>query len=107
MNNKTLSVVAYITLIGWLIAYFSGKEKADSLLKYHLRQALGLAIVSIIFNLALNAISLAIPGLSFLSFIGWIILVFWILGIINASNGAEKPVPVFGKAFEKQFSFIG
>ncbi|WP_133779593.1 DUF4870 domain-containing protein [Pedobacter nutrimenti] len=107
MNNKTLSVVSYITLIGWLIAYFSGKEKADSLLKYHLRQALGLAIVSIIFNLALNAILLAAPSLSFLGFAGWAILVFWILGIINASNGAEKPVPVFGKIFENQFAFIG
>lgn len=107
MNNKTLSIVAYITIIGWLIAYFSGKDKADALLKYHLKQSLGLAIVSIIFNVALMVVASIVPSLAFLGLIGYVIMVFWILGIINAANGALKPVPVFGKAFENQFAFIG
>ena len=33
MDNKTLSIVSYITIIGWVIAYFVGKDKADDLLK--------------------------------------------------------------------------
>lgn len=107
MNNKTLSIVAYITIIGWLIAYFSGKDKADALLKYHLKQSLGLAIVSIIFNVVLFVVASIVPSLAFLGLVGYVIMVFWILGIINAANGALKPVPVFGKAFEKQFAFIG
>ncbi len=106
MNNKTLSIVSYVTLIGWLIAYFSGKEKADVLLKYHLKQALGLAIVSIIFSVALQVIASVVPALSFLGVFGLVILVFWILGMINAANGALKPVPIFGKAFEHKFSFL-
>jgi len=107
MNNKTLSIVAYITIIGWLIAYFSGKDKADALLKYHLKQSLGLAIVSIIFNVVLMVVASIVPSLAFLGLIGYVIMIFWILGIINAANGALKPVPVFGKAFENQFAFIG
>jgi uncharacterized membrane protein len=107
MNNKTLSIVSYITLIGWLIAYFSGKDKADNLLKYHLKQSLGLAIVSIVLNVILSVIGAIIPSLSFLSMVGWVIFIFWVLGIINAANSVEKPVPVFGKAFENSFSFIG
>jgi len=107
MNNKTLSIVSYITLIGWLIAYFSGKEKADNLLKYHLKQSLGLAIVSIILNVVLSFIGSMVPALSFLGMVGWVIFIFWVLGIINAANSAQKPIPVFGKAFEKSFSFIG
>ncbi|PYF70062.1 DUF4870 domain-containing protein [Pedobacter nutrimenti] len=106
MNNKTLSIVSYVTLIGWLIAYFSGKEKADDLLKYHLKQALGLAIVSIIFSVALQVIASVVPALSFLGVFGLVILVFWILGMINAANGALKPVPILGKAFEHKFSFL-
>lgn len=107
MNNKTLSILSYVTLIGWLVAYFSGKDKADALLKYHLKQSLGLAIVSILLSIVLNVIASIVPALSFLSMVGLVIVVFWILGIINAANGALKPIPVFGKAFENQFAFIG
>ena len=106
MNNKTLSIVSYITLIGWLVAYFLGKDKADALLRYHLKQSLGLAIVSIVFNVILNVIVSLVPGLAFLGLIGFVIVVFWILGIINAANSAQKPVPLFGKAFETSFAFI-
>ena len=107
MDNKTLSIVSYITIVGWLIAYLVGKDKADSLLKYHLRQALGLALVSIAFNIVLRIVASVVPALSFLGLIGLVFLVFWILGIINAANGAEKPIPVFGKMFEDKSAFIG
>lgn len=107
MNNKTLSIISYITPIGWLVAYLSGKDQADSLLKYHLRQSLGLMIISIIFNIIMRVIATAAPALSFLGIVGLVILIFWVLGMINAANGAEKPVPVFGKMFEDKFAFIG
>lgn len=106
MNSKTLSILSYVTLIGWLIAYFSGKEKSDSLLRYHLKQSLGLAIVSIVLNIVLSIIAHVVPALSFLGLAGYVILIFWVLGIINAANQAEKPVPVIGKVFEDKFAFI-
>ncbi|WP_426327946.1 DUF4870 domain-containing protein [Pedobacter sp. R-06] len=107
MNNKTLSIISYITIIGWLVAYFSGKDKADALLKYHLRQSLGLAIVNIIFSVVLTIIASMIPSLSFLGLIGYVFIVLWIMGIINAANGALKPVPLIGKWFEDKSSFVG
>lgn len=106
MNTKTLSIVSYVTVIGWLIAYFSGKEKTDALLRYHLKQSLGMAVVSVLLSIVLNVVASIVPALSFLGLSGFAILVFWVLGMINAANGALKPVPVFGKAFENQFSFI-
>lgn len=107
MNNKTLSIISYITIIGWLVAYFSGKDKADALLKYHLRQSLGLAIVNIIFSVVLTIIASMVPSLSFLGLIGYVFIVLWIMGIINAANGALKPVPLIGKWFEDKSSFVG
>lgn len=104
MNNKSLAIISYITIIGWLVAYFIGKDKADALLKYHLRQSLGLAIVNIIFGIVLNIIAFAVPTLSFLSLIGYVFIVLWIMGIINAANGALKPVPLIGKMFEEKYS---
>ena len=107
MNNKTLSIVSYITIIGWLVAYLKGKDNADSMLKYHLRQALGLALVNIIFSLALNIVAMVIPALSFIGVFGFVFLILTKNGIINAANGAQKPLPIIGKMFENKFAFVG
>ena len=107
MNNKTLSIISYITPLGWILAYFLGRDNADSLLKYHLRQTLGLMLISIIFNIIMRILVSITPLLSFLGIAGLLIIIFWILGMINAANGAEKPVPILGKMFEDKFAFIG
>lgn len=106
MNNKTLSIVSYITPIGWLVSFFTGKENADSLLKYHLRQSFGLLIFSIILSIILN-ILMSITSMYFLGYISIINLVLMIIGIINAANEVEKPLPIIGKMLEDKFSFIG
>ncbi|SFS34789.1 import component protein [Sphingobacterium wenxiniae] len=107
MDNKTLSIVSYITIIGWLIAYFAGKEKANDLLKYHLRQSLGLFICSAAFNIIVTILVLIIPALAILSYFSIIFLILIILGILNAANEVKKPLPIIGKIFENQFAFIG
>ncbi|MDR2234426.1 MAG: hypothetical protein LBE56_15040 [Tannerella sp.] len=107
MDNKTLSIVSYITLIGWLIAFFAGKEKSNDLLKYHLRQSLGLTIISLIFSIVLSIIIMILPVLAMLSFVNIVFFVLLVIGIINAANEAKKPLPVIGKLFEDKFGFIG
>lgn len=107
MNNKTLSIVSYITIIGWLIAYFTGKENANSLLKYHLKQSFGLVICSIVFNIVVSILTSLMPFLFFVGYVGIVFLGLMIIGIINASNEVEKPLPIIGKLFENKFGFIG
>ncbi|MDR6919719.1 DUF4870 domain-containing protein [Chryseobacterium sp. 2987] len=107
MDNKTLSIVSYISIVGWLIAYFMGKDHSDSILRYHLRQSLGLAIISILFSVVLNVLAMLIPALGILGILSLGIVILWIIGIINAANNAQKPLPVIGKMFEDKFSFIG
>lgn len=94
MNKKVTGIVAYFTLIGWLIAFLAGdKENA----KFHLNQALVLAIANILLGIV-NSI------LGFIPFVGGIIgtvlsillLVLWILGLISAIKDEEKAVPVLG-----------
>ncbi len=107
MDNKTLSIVSYITIFGWLISFFSGKDKADGILRYHLKQSLGLVISTFILYAVLNVLFL-ITELGFL--VGLFGLLPWVLaiiGIINAANEVEKPLPLIGKMFENKFSFIG
>lgn len=105
MNNKTLAIVAYITIIGWLISYFSGKDTADDFLKYHLRQGLAVFIFGFILGIVLN-ILIMVTGIYFIGYLGLITLILLILGAINASNGVMKPLPIIGQIAEKSFAFI-
>jgi len=104
MDNKTLSIISYVTLIGWLVAYFVGKEKADNLLKYHLRQSIGLFIVIFVLNICVSIIVAVVPSIAgILSSLAYLLyLVFIVLGILNANKSLEKPLPIIGKFFEKK-----
>ena len=50
MDKKTLSIVSYITIIGWVIAFiiYNGKTEKSSLEKFHLEQSLGLGILGVL-----------------------------------------------------------
>jgi uncharacterized membrane protein len=108
MNNKTLSILSYVTIIGWLISYFSFKKETikDPLVGYHLEQGLGIFIISVALNIILIIIASIMPSLaSVLSIAGYVVMILWVFGIINAVNEKKKPVPVFGKIFEGKFKF--
>ena len=107
MDKKTLAVISYITIIGWLIAYFQYKDKErDPFVTYHMKQSLGIAIISIILGIVINVIVRIVPSLSVVVYANIAILALWVLGIINAVNGRKKPVPVVGPLFEDKFSFL-
>ncbi|WP_289659926.1 DUF4870 domain-containing protein [Flavobacterium panacagri] len=108
MNNKTLSILSYITIIGWIVAFVKSKDltpKSD-LVNYHLKQGFGIFLVSLAINIALSIVVSIVPALYFLSYVGYVILILWIFGIINAANEQKKPIPVIGKIFEDKFGFI-
>lgn len=108
MNNKTLSILSYITIIGWIVAFVKSKDlnpKSD-LVTYHLKQGFGIFLVSFAVNIILSVVIATVTSLYFLSYIGYAIFILWIFGIINAANEQKKPIPVIGKIFEDKFGFI-
>jgi uncharacterized membrane protein len=101
MDGKTIAIISYFTLIGWIIAFVMYSSNKSQLAIFHIRQSLALIIVGVLCYI-IQLILLFVP------FIGWIIsflmifagigiLVLWIMGLIAAINGEEKPVPVIGK----------
>lgn len=105
MNSKTIAIVSYITIIGWLIAFFQYKDNKTPLAKYHLEQSLGVFIFSILWSIAMRVVFSLIPALAMLgSLLSLVPLVLVIIGIINAANEELKPVPVVGSYFVGKFS---
>jgi len=101
MDGKTIAIISYITLIGWIIAFVMYSSNKTQLAIYHIRQSLALIILGVLCYIIQVA-------LLFIPFIGWVVsflmifagiglLVLWIMGLISAINGEEKPVPVIGK----------
>ncbi|MES2430064.1 MAG: hypothetical protein V4556_03945 [Bacteroidota bacterium] len=107
-NGKTAAIVSYITLIGWLIAYFAiHQNNKTSLGSYHLRQSLMLMLCAIGYQIAVMIITAMIPFLGMILSIGGLaFLVFWIMGLISAINGEEKPMPLIGEKAQELFKNI-
>lgn len=109
MDQKTISWVSYITIIGWIVALvsYNGSPDKGPLAKFHLRQSLGIFITGFVLYLVFIFLIFVIPFIFFLMPILWIaIFVLWLLGLIAAANGQEKPVPLVGEFFQKAFTFI-
>ena len=45
-TNSSMHIIAYLTIIGLIIAFISNKDK-DELTTYHIRQSLGIGLTSL------------------------------------------------------------
>jgi len=107
MDGKTIAIISYFTWIGWIIAFVLYNSNKSQLAAYHLRQSLALMILSIL-------VYIVQIMLLFIPFLGWAIaillwiglVVLWVLGLLAAINGEEKPMPVIGSQAQNIFSGI-
>lgn len=108
MSNKSISIIAYVTIIGWIISYMDYKKSQDKspLVNYHLGQSLGLFIATFVLGIVVSIIASIIHPLSFLYYFVYpIYIILILLGIVAASNETQKPLPLIGKFFEGKFDF--
>ncbi len=101
-EDKTPAILAYVTLIGFVVAIILHSQKKTRIGAYHLRQALGIFITWFVGAIVCGIIPI----------IGWFIMMpLWILsmiillvlGLVAAANGQMKPVPVLGAHYQKWF----
>ncbi|HQW68769.1 MAG TPA: DUF4870 domain-containing protein [Flavobacterium sp.] len=107
-NKKTVSVISYLTIIGWFIAYNKYKNGVkSSLTKFHLEQSFGLCLVVILTNVITGLTMLIDPFFFLLWFCNNVaIIILWIAGIISAYYGVRLPLPIIGSLFENRFRFL-
>lgn len=96
-KEKSTGIIAYVTIIGLIIAFIQNQELKSEYVNFHVRQMIGLALIGI--------------AVSWIPFLGWIvalgIIVFWIIGLMGAINGERKPVPLVGEHFQEWFKNVG
>ncbi|MGD8189292.1 hypothetical protein ACQCN2_04745 [Brevibacillus ginsengisoli] len=90
-KNKVIALLSYII---FFLPYLAAKDSPFAM--YHANQGLILLLTSLV----LNFVGSIIPVLGWFIIIPFgnlAILVFLILGILNAVNGQMKPLPLIGK----------
>lgn len=102
-EGKSTAVIAYLTLIGLIIAFIQNNEKKNPFAAFHIRQCIGLFLT----GFALGFISL-IPILGWIvGILGMILMIIlWFIGFVSALNGKMKPLPIVGNLYQKWFASI-
>lgn len=99
-EDKTVAILAYVTLLGFIVALVMHGQKKTALGAFHLRQMLGIVLLGVG-----SYILIFIPILGWLAMmvIGLCNFIMWIMGLIAAVNGEMKPAPIFGGKFQEWF----
>ncbi|HLS70735.1 MAG TPA: hypothetical protein VK027_03660 [Chitinophagaceae bacterium] len=102
-SPKMLGILAYLTLIGLIIAFVLNMDRKNPYASFHIRQSLGISLTGFVLGI-INVIPI----------IGWIIGIFitifiiilWIIGIVGALQEKTSPVPVLGEKYQEWFKGI-
>ena len=100
-EDRTVAILAYITIIGFIVAIVMHGSKKTALGAYHLRQALGLFITAIVGGIGL---AITVVGLFLLPFFWLAMLILAIMGLLAAASGQQKPLPLLGARYQKWFA---
>ena len=98
-QGKTAAIISYITIFGTIIAFFMNSSKKNSFTSFHIRQIIGIFLLSMINKYIVYDFLGATAG--FVAFI--LIVVLWVIGFIGAIKGEEKLVPYVGQQFQNWF----
>jgi len=98
-QGKTSAIVAYITIVGTIIAFFMNQETKNQFASFHIRQALGIHITFYLLGSLVSIFDSWLISTPFYIFIA----VLWFYGIVTAIQEQQKPVPIIGTYFQQWF----
>lgn len=103
-NSRNISLVSYITLIGWVIALIMRNSSNDNsaFTSFHMRQSFGLGVLSFLVSSLLSILHLWMLG----QIVGLAFFILMIVGILNANGGKETVLPLIGGFIDEKFTFI-
>jgi uncharacterized membrane protein len=101
-GGKSTAIVAYLTMVGALIAITMNLDSKNAFARFHTRQAFGLHLlflgVALFLSVWFSKFALTALYLFY--------LVMWLYGFAGAISGKTNSMPVIGPYFQKWFTFI-
>lgn len=100
---KNTAIIAYLTIIGAVIAIFMNQEENKSeFASFHIRQALGLFISFFLLGYFVGYADSWMVSSAFYLFY----FILWIYGFVGALQGQKKVLPLVGDFFQSLFKSI-
>ena len=100
-KNTGMAIIAYIIFFIPLLT----DAKNDPFVKFHVKQGLALFIFGVAGSIICSVLTAVLIGLLLAPLLSIAVLVLAIIGIINASQGVEKDLPVIGKLIADKLKF--
>lgn len=101
-QGRPAAIVAYLTIIGTIIAFFMNNDNKNAFASFHIRQALGIHITFYMLGLLVSAFDSWLISSAFYIFV----IVLWGYGMVSAIQGEQNAVPILGDKFQKWFNTI-
>ena len=101
-KEKQTAIIAYLTLIGSVIAIFMNSENKNSFASFHIRQALGIFLTFFALGYPIGYFDSWMVSSAFYIFF----FILWIYGFMGALNGEQKEVPLVGGFYQQLFKSL-
>ena len=103
-NNKerNISVIAYMTFIGLLVAFYLNRDHKFEVATYHIKNMFGLVLLMLISQVAQSTDHLMFFG----EFLWVVLFILWVISIYNAFQNEKKAIPWLSDKFQVWFTFL-
>lgn len=101
-QDKKIAVIAYLTIIGCIIAMIMNSEKKYPFASFHNRQSLGIFLLFLALGYPIGYFDSWTVTMGFYLFI----FILWIYGFLGALQNETRVVPLVGSLFQKLFKGI-
>jgi uncharacterized membrane protein len=97
-SGKTKAVIAYLTFVGMLIAYFMNRDEKHDFATWHIKNMFGLVIIL--------AIAVAFQEYVVGFYIYWASVLLWLFSLLMAMSNKKKGIPFLSEKFQTWFTFL-
>lgn len=99
MNKaRPIAVIAYLTFIGLIVAYFLNRETKHPFATWHIKNMFGL------FLMLISAVALQEYPIGF--YVYWITFASWLFSLVMAAANKKVGIPVLSDKFQEWFTFL-
>ncbi|ARV13216.1 hypothetical protein BTO09_13070 [Gilvibacter sp. SZ-19] len=100
-SAKSIAIIAYITFIGTLIAYFMNREPKHTFATKHIQNMFGLLLVLFCAQVAYRYMNPIIGDTLWIA-----AFIAWAFSLVTAIIGKKPSIPFLSNKFEEWFQFL-
>ncbi len=97
-KGKKAAVIAYLTFIGLLVAFYINREEKQEFVTWHIKNMFGLVILLFV-SMALQAYEVGF-------YFYWLAVVLWLFSFLMVLTNRKQGIPYLSEKFQQWFTFL-